>query len=239
MLRLEKISSGYRMKSYINNVNLRLENGESLTVLGGCGCGKSTLLKTAAGLLYPICGSVFIDEAPITEFSRKELFGKIAYVPQVHAASLVPVRDFLIYSRIPYVNFGKPISEADMAIVEETAQLLNLKPIFAVPLMNLTEYQKRLVYIASAMVQGSDIILLDEPASFLNGEEKYKIMSVILMLKSLGKTVMTAWRDLDSVSKFSDRVVILDKGKIISDSPSVHMPSYSFSNAPVSSTVLM
>ena len=239
MLRLEKISSGYRMKSCIDNINITLDNGETLAIYGGSSSGKSTLLKTAAGLLYPICGSVFIDEALITEFSRRELLKKIAYVPQIHAASLVPVRDFLIYSRIPYVNFGKPISEADMSIIEETAQLLNLKPIFAVPLMELTEYQRRLVYIASAMVQGSEIILLDEPAAFLNSEEKYKIMNVILLLKSLGKTVMTAWSDADSVSKFSDRVAVLDGGRIISDSPSVHMPVYSFPSSPVSGSMFM
>ena len=239
MLRLEKISSGYRMKSCIDNINLQLNKGESLAVYGSSGCGKSTLLKTAAGLLCPICGSVFIDGSLITELSRKELLKKISYVPQIHAASLVPVRDFLIYSRIPYVNFGKPISEADMSVIEETAQLLNLKPIFAVPLMDLTEYQRRLVYIASSLVQGSEIILLDEPAAFLNSEEKYKIMNVILLLKSLGKTVMTAWSDADSVSKFSDRVAVLGDGKILSDSPSVHMPVYSFPSVPVSGAMYM
>ena len=239
MLRLEKICSGYRMKSCIEDINLKLEKGESLTVIGSGGSGKSTLLKTAAGLIFPICGSIFIDNTLITEFSKKELLKKISYVPQVHAASLVPVRDFLIYSRIPYVNFGKPVSEKDMSVVEETAQLLNLKPIFSVPLTNLTEYQRRLVYIASAMIQDSDIILLDEPASFLNGEEKYKIMSVILLLKSLGKTVMTAWQGLDSISKFSDRVVVLEKGKIVSDRVPSPLPYYALSSSPISDTVLM
>ncbi|MDP4119306.1 MAG: ABC transporter ATP-binding protein [Bacillota bacterium] len=231
MLKLEKIWSGYRLRPVIEDINFSVKNGETVSIIGKNSCGKSTLLKTAAGLIMPIRGCVFLDNLPMTEYSGREVAAKIAYMPQIHTASAITVEELVCYSRFPYLKFGHPMGENDISAVNNAIKLAGLSSLRMAPLDRLSSGQRQLAYIAAVLAQETDILLLDEPTAFLDISYQLKIMKVVSMLKSLGKTVIMVLHDIEFAIQFSDRVLIMSEGKVILDSSSSNLPAEALNTA--------
>ncbi len=220
MLKLENISSGYHLKQVIKNINLSVRQGEMVAVFGKTGSGKSTLLKTMAGQLMPISGRVFLDYLPMTEYSFKEIQRKISFLQEFHSVSSISVYDMISCGRLPYRKFCQSLSNTDIYEINNAMRLMGIDNMQSKKMNTLSRGQQQLVYFASIVAQQADILLLDEPTAFLDAPYKEKLIGIIKLLHSLGKTIVIASQDIETYSGMCSHTIILQDGKIHADSPS-------------------
>ena len=131
ILELKNISSGYKGSEVIKNINLKVESGEALCILGANGVGKTTLFKTILGFIKPKCGEILLDGQSIYNMQRKEIAKLIGYVPQAHVPPFpYVVKDVVLMGRCPYIgNFSSP-SHKDEELVDNLLSKLNIYNIF-------------------------------------------------------------------------------------------------------------
>lgn len=191
--------------------SLCIQKGSVYFLLGKNGCGKSTFLKS---FLLPskANNSFVIDGLPQVAYTSKELAQKIAYVPsKLIANDYTSVQDFLLMGRYPY---GKPFSgssEADLQLVEENLDLLEIRHLKNKSLSELSDGQQQLVSIGRALVQEVDYLLLDEPTAFLDYSNKCKILNLATLLshtKNIGIIVVT--HDVEFVFKQQQDIYYID-----------------------------
>lgn len=190
---------------------LCIEKGSVYFLLGKNGCGKSTFLKH---FLLPSKGnnSLFIDGLPQARYNSKDLAKKIAYVSsKLMANDYTSVQDFLLMGRYPYGQPFSGLSQADLQLVEENLNLLEIKCLKNKRLAELSDGQQQLVGIGRALVQEVDYLLLDEPTAFLDYSNKCKILNLTTLLsrtKNIGIIVVT--HDVEFVFKQQQDIYYID-----------------------------
>lgn len=197
-------------------VDLEVMRGESLVVVGPNGAGKTTLLRLLAGLLRPSRGERRYQGRPYTTLSRRELARRIAYVPQVRPQDVpLAVEDVVLQGRYPYLS---PLQLApttrDFAAVAEALALVELSPLRRRLLHQLSGGERQAVYIAAALAQEAEILVLDEPTTHLDPRHQRETGALLLRLKREGRrTLVVATHDLDFASLVADRILALQAGR--------------------------
>mgnify|MGYP000383301288 CR=1 FL=1 len=168
-LDIENLSVGYGGKAVLRSVSLRLQEGEALAVLGANGAGKTTLFRSLLRFIAPLTGRVMLDGSDTSEFSRKQLAARIAYVPQCHHCTFpYTVADIAAMGCNPHISrFGEP-SREDCAMVEETLELLGIGHLMRRHYRNLSGGEKMRVALARLLIREPDLLLLDEPTNHLD-----------------------------------------------------------------------
>ncbi len=215
---INSISFGYYDSEIFKDFTFEIEEGEILTILGPNGSGKTTLLKILQKILIPKKGNIIISDKDLNEFSIKELSKEISMVPQIHKPSFpYTVFDFVLMGRNPYIeNYSVPKDE-DIEIVEKSLIDLGIYELKDRPYTNLSGGELRLVLIARAIAQNTDIILLDEPTAFLDYKNKFFVLEKIKELnRKRNLTVIITMHDPNEAINFSDRILLINKRKIIS-----------------------
>ena len=202
-------------RSIIDNVSFSVSRGELIGIIGPNGAGKSTLIKLILGLLKPDSGEINIDGKDICTYPAKDLFRKIAYVPQENNLDFpMTVRETVLLGRIPHLSRFHLENERDYKIAEESLRMAGI-PDFADRFANqLSMGEKQLVTIAKALAQETDYIFLDEPTSSLDISHTIEIMDILTGLKLKGKTVISAVHDLNTASRYFDKILIINNGII-------------------------
>lgn len=197
----------------LNDIDLELKKGEIMAVIGPNGSGKSTLLKCLDNILESQRGRVLVDGVDIDEYDLGELPKKIGYVPQVEEKGfLSTVLDTVLMGRKPYISW-KP-SDKDLRITEEIIEELGIKSIAMRDIHNLSGGQRQKVFIARAVAQQPDILLLDEPTSSLDLKHQLEVLNIIKEQTEEGIGVIMAIHDLNMAVRYSDRIVMLKDGEI-------------------------
>ena len=195
------------------DLNVSIEKGKITTLLGKNGCGKSTLIKILAKNLNYNSGSIKIENKELNSYSLKELASILAIVYQKNETPQeITVYDMVSFARLPYQNifFYKP-NASDVAL-EKT----NLKAYRDKRVDELSGGQLQRVYIAMALAQSTDIIILDEPTTFLDIKYQKSIMQLVRELnKSLGITILMVLHDINQALAYSDNIIALLDGKVI------------------------
>lgn len=215
---IKNISFGYYDSEIFKNFSFEIEEGEILTILGPNGSGKTTLLKILQKILFPKEGNIIISGKDLNEFSIKELSKEVSMVPQIHKPSFpYTVFDFVLMGRNPYIeNYSTPKDE-DIEIVEKSLKDLGIYELKDRPYTNLSGGELRLVLIARAIAQITDIILLDEPTAFLDYKNKFFVLEKIKELnRKRNLTVIITMHDPNEAINFSDRILLINKREIIS-----------------------
>ncbi len=212
MFQVKELSYG----KIIKKISFNLERGKCLSLIGENGCGKSTLLKCIAGIYGNYTGEVLINGVNARNLSKRKLASKVAYVPQIIEKRIeLTVNDFLNLSLYPYSpSFAK--GEKGREMVKKAVSSFKLRDILSRKICLLSGGEIQKVLIAGALVQGADLLLLDEPTSHL---DVYRAESIIKIVESLvknqGKTVIFVSHNLKHVAKVSDMVIVLKSGEII------------------------
>ena len=194
----------------LDGVSLNVKFGEALGIIGPNGSGKSTLLKAVAGLLPPSGGSLCVLGAQ----PRKVRAGAIAYVPQIEAVDWsfpATVWDVVAMGRFPRMRFWQTFSRADRSIVENALRAVNMQSLMNRHISQLSGGQQQRVFLARAIAQQPELLLLDEPTTGVDAETEEALRSLVRGLVDNGLPVLMTTHDLDRVEVWFDRVLVLDK----------------------------
>ena len=213
-LKIKDVEFSYASVPILKDVCIELAASEMLGVVGPNGAGKSTLLRCIDRILKPQRGSILLDEREIKEMSRMELARKMGYIPQ-SSAQVFPatVFDTVLMGRRPHIGWRS--SEKDMKKVLETLQLLNIKSFAMRDINELSGGQQQKVFIARALTQEPDVLLLDEPTSNLDIKHQLEVMDIIKnIVREKGIAAIMAIHDLNLASRYADRIVMMNGGEI-------------------------
>mgnify|MGYP000283040936 CR=1 FL=1 len=216
LVRIIKLEVNY------DNFQLRVENlqfspKQVSVIIGPNGAGKSTLLRSLAGLTRLPPGSVFIDGRDLSAVKGGERAALVSYVPQEHTAALnFRVFDFILMGRSGYLGIFSTPSRSDYQKTEEVIAYLGLEALAGRKCLELSSGERRIVLIARALVQDSNLILLDEPTTFLDLKHEMEIISLLKKLAvDRGKTIITSLHSLDLIPRLADFLVMIKNGRIL------------------------
>jgi ABC-type cobalamin/Fe3+-siderophores transport system ATPase subunit len=203
-------------------VDLDVRRGECLVAVGPNGAGKTTLLRLLTGLLRPAAGDIAWRGMPFSSLSRRALARRIAYVPQIRPAHVpLAVEEVVLLGRYPHLSaFQMAPRSADFDAVEEALRLVGIQELRARPVDELSGGERQAVFIAAALAQEAELLVLDEPTIHLDARHQSDLAVLLLRLKAeSGRTVVLATHDLNLASLLGDRLLALAGGKVLAVGP--------------------
>jgi iron complex transport system ATP-binding protein len=216
MIEVRSISFRYHKDWVLQDVSFRVEKGEFIGVIGPNGSGKSTLLKILYRLLSPQQGEVFYELVPLKRMNRTDIAKKVAVVPQ-EAHLLFPFRvmQIVLMGRSPYLGNMMFERERDLEIARKAMEWTKIFPFSERPIDELSGGERKRVFIARALAQEPEVILLDEPTTNLDIHHQIDFLDLILTLnRERGLTIVMASHDMNIASEFCDRLILLQEGRI-------------------------
>ena len=215
-LSVQNLILGYDNTKIIKNVNLTIPQEKITVLVGANGCGKSTLLRGLARLLKPYSGSIYLDSTDVFKLSTKTVAKKIGILSQ----SAVPpegltVRDLVCCGRYPYQNWLQQWTKEDERFVEIALETTRMKELAERELDTLSGGQRQRAWIAMTLAQNTDILLLDEPTTFLDLAHQIEILDLLWELnQAQGRTLVMVLHDLNQACRYADYLVAVSQGNI-------------------------
>ncbi len=213
-IRTRQLTAGYRGTPVLRDVTVEIPRGGIVTLIGPNGAGKSTLLHSIAGQLRPMAGCVVLEERDLAEVSRGELARRMAVVFTDRArAELMTCEDVVAGGRYPYTGrFGR-LSEQDWSIMRESMEITRVTDIADRSYNRVSDGQRQRVLLARALCQQPEVILLDEPVTYLDIRYKLEFLSALRRLVAeRGMTVVMSLHELELARRVSDRVLCVKNG---------------------------
>lgn len=212
---MKNVSGGYGRKQVLYNIDAVFESSMITSVIGKNGCGKSTLLQMCCGLLTQSEGSITIDGVNIANIKHADLAKKISYLSQSHSAGSITVRSLVSHGRFPYLGYPRKYSSEDKRKIADAMELAEVTDIADKYANELSGGQLQRAYIAMLLTQDTDIMLLDEPATYLDMSSQLELMELAVKLKNAGKAIVMVVHDINTALIYSDNIIAMDGGRII------------------------
>lgn len=209
-------------RAILDRIDSDLQSGECLVIVGPNGAGKTTLLRVVAGLLRPTRGQVMWEGRPYADLTRKEMAKRIAYVPQSRPLQVpLTVEQLVLLGRYPYLSpFRWSPREEDFSNVSRAMALAGVTDLRYRRLEELSGGERQSAYIAAALAQESEILILDEPTTHLDPHHQRQIASLVRRLnREEGLGVMLATHDLNFAALLAHRIVALRGGSVVAEGP--------------------
>jgi iron complex transport system ATP-binding protein len=220
LVSIEGVSFGYARQEVLKGIDLNIQEGEIVTLLGRNGCGKSTLIKLMLGILRPLKGRVLYRGTDIKHLGAKYLAREIAYVPQIHKSSFpYSVLDVALMGRIPHKSFFFRYSREDLDIAYTALERLSMLHLADRAYTEISGGERQLTIIARALVQGAKTFIMDEPASGLDYGNQLKLLEQIVTLSDEGYTFIKSTHSPEHALWGADRAVMIKDGVIVADGP--------------------
>lgn len=202
---------GYQGKALIKDIELALPKGEILTLIGPNGAGKSTVLKSIAGQLELINGTVYLEDVSLTDLKIEDKAKKMSVVlTEKLKTELMTCEDVVATGRYPYTGRFGVLSEKDYRIVDEALELIQITDIRDKDFRKISDGQKQRVLLARAICQEPEILILDEPTSFLDVKYKLEFLTILQEMKvKKGLTVIMSLHELELAERVSDKILCL------------------------------
>lgn len=215
-LEARAIGVGYPGREVIHDLSLAIPQGVFTVLLGPNGSGKSTLLRALAGLLPPSRGQITLDGTPMLRLSSRKLARRLSLLPQSpRAPDDITVRDLVVQGRYPHRGLFDLWSRTDEAACAEALNLTGLENLASQPLAQLSGGQRQRAWIAITLAQAADILLLDEPTTYLDIAHQLEVMELLgRLVRERGKTVVAILHDINQAARHADCIVLLRDGKI-------------------------
>ncbi len=213
------LSFGYDKKTVLKNLNLSIPKGKITTLIGPNGCGKSTLFQLLTKNLTPSSGEILFGNIPLNQMSLKEFARRVAIVHQNNTApGDLTVENLVAYGRIPYTKMGRsPSSAEDQRLIERAMKITGITALRNRSIQNLSGGQRQRVWIAMALAQGTKVLLLDEPTTYLDVRYQIQILHLIRMLnRKCGITIVMVLHDMNQTIQYSDEIIALSsRGTVV------------------------
>ena len=215
-LRASNLTLGYDDMMIIDELDLKIPTGEITVFVGANGCGKSTLLRSLARLLKPKSGQVLLDGNGVDTLSTKEVAKQLAILPQGPIAPEgLTVLQLVKQGRYPHQSWLKQWSREDEKVVNQVLEATKMKDLADRNVNSLSGGQRQRAWIAMSLAQKTDIILLDEPTTYLDLAHQIEILDLLFELNEAeGRTVVMVLHDLNLACRYAHNIVAIQDKKI-------------------------
>ncbi|CEJ42429.1 ABC-type Fe3+-siderophore transport system, ATPas e component (ATP-binding protein of ferrichrome ABC transpo rter) [Umezakia ovalisporum] len=215
-LSTNNLSLGYDGVTIVKNFDLTIPQGKITILVGGNGCGKSTLLRGLARLLKPKKGTVYLDAADLFKLSTKNVAKKLGILTQGPVAPEgLTVRDLVACGRFPYQNWMQQWTKEDERFVEIALETTRMKELAERELDTLSGGQRQRAWIAMVLAQDTNILLLDEPTTFLDLAHQIEVLDLLWELnRNRNITLVMVLHDLNQACRYADYLVAVKHGSI-------------------------
>lgn len=212
----ENLSVGYSGKVLIHDINISVERGEILTLIGPNGSGKSTILKTITKHLEKIAGVVEIENNNISKWSNKELAKRLSVMLTDRInPELMTCEQVVAMGRYPYTNHFGALTPEDKRIVQESLSMVRAQELADRPFSDISDGQRQRIMLARAICQQPEVIVLDEPTSYLDIRHKIELLDILRKMAAENNVaVVMSLHEIDLAAKISDHVICVKGDRI-------------------------
>ena len=216
-LRARDLKLAYGDRVVVDGLDFEVEGGTITAVIGPNGCGKSTLLRALGRLLQPQRGEVLLDGEKIHKMSTKEVARILGVLPQSPAAPEgLTVADLVARGRHPHQSWYRQWSSDDESAVAEALAMTGIGDLAERTLDELSGGQRQRAWLSMALAQGTDLLLLDEPTTYLDLSHQVDVLELVGRLHDeSGRTVVMVLHDLNLAARYADRLVAMKDGAIV------------------------
>lgn len=214
MIELKNLRAGYPGRPVLEGISLDFRPGEVLAVIGPNGCGKSTLLRAANGLLPRTGGDVLLDSVPLERLPAKEIAQKISYLPQSRTTPNITAGRMVLHGRFPYLSYPRRYRREDHEMVKRALAWVGASGLASRPLAELSGGQRQKVYLAMALAQDTETILMDEPTTYLDVACQLEVMALARRLAEEGRAVVMVLHDLCLALRCAHRAALVSEGRL-------------------------
>lgn len=216
-LTCQDISLGYGAHQVLRDVSLSVPPGKITALIGANGCGKSTLLRAMAGLLRPMSGEVALDGRKLQAWPRKQLARRLSFLPQEMVdPPEITVAELIAYGRHPHHGLLGRACPGDAEAVARAIAATDMTSLADRMVATLSGGERRRAWIAMALAVEAEILLLDEPTTFLDIGHQFEVLELLRHInRNHGITVVLSLHDLNQAVRFADHLVAVDRGTII------------------------
>ena len=220
VIELQGVYAGYGKKQMIHDISLPFPKGRLISIIGPNGSGKSTLLKTVMGILSPASGDIFADGVRLSALSRQDVAKKIAYLAQGRNVPDMTVEQLVLHGRFPHLCYPRRYTGKDHEIARAAMEQTKILELADKQLSSLSGGMRQNAYIAMALAQDTDYILMDEPTTYLDISHQLELMKTLRSLADNGKGIIIVMHDLPLAFTFSDGIAVMKDGKqMVFDTP--------------------
>ncbi|UNT57742.1 MULTISPECIES: ABC transporter ATP-binding protein [Lysinibacillus] len=214
---MENLASGYEQVRVFEGLNLTIEEGKVTTIIGPNGCGKSTLLKTIGRILKKQQGTVYLQEQNMQNLSTKDIAKKLAILSQTPIApGQLKVEELIAYGRYPHRNNVNRLTNKDEEMIEWALTVTNTMEYRNRELAQLSGGQRQRVWLAMALAQETNILLLDEPTTYLDMAHQLEVLDIVKSLNEQHScTIVMVLHDINHAARYSDHLIAMRNGIIM------------------------
>ncbi|MFD5976677.1 MULTISPECIES: ABC transporter ATP-binding protein [Streptomyces] len=210
------VTVGYGGRAVIDDLDVEIPPGVVTTIIGPNGCGKSTLLRTLTRLLKPADGTVVLDGEDIAKLRTRDVAKKLGLLPQAPVAPEgLTVGDLVARGRHPHQSWLRQWSSDDAGVVERALTMTGVADLADRPVDSLSGGQRQRVWISMTLAQGTDLLLLDEPTTYLDLAHAIDVLDLVDDLHESGCTVVMVLHDLNLAARYSDNLIVMRSGRIL------------------------
>ena len=215
-LKLRNFSVGYKNNIVVRNINLSVYSGEWLGIIGPNGSGKSTLVKGIMGIIKSFRGDIYLKDKDIKLFKKKRIAQTISFLPQqLNSNLMITVKELVALGRSPYKEFWEfDLNKIDQEKINESLNLVDMYDLKDKLISQISGGQIQRAYLALALAQEPEILILDEPTNALDLKYQLKFLEIVKKLQVKSNiSIITILHDLNLASRYSDKIIALKKGE--------------------------
>ncbi|WP_156759095.1 ABC transporter ATP-binding protein [Microbacterium karelineae] len=211
------LTLGYGDRLVVEGLTTEIPAGAITTIIGPNGCGKSTLLRALARLLAPQAGRVMLDGKAITSMRTRDVARVLGMLPQSPVAPEgLTVADLVAKGRHPHQSWWRQWSSDDESEVEAALRLTGMQSLAGRPVDELSGGQRQRAWISMALAQETDVLLLDEPTTYLDLAHQVEVLDLVDQLQAeLGRTIVMVLHDLNLAIRYSDHLIVMRDGAVV------------------------
>jgi len=217
-LSAQGVSLGYDNDPIVSQLTTQIPDGSFTVIIGPNACGKSTLLRGLSRLLRPAAGTVVLDGSDISRLPAKEVARRLGLLPQsASAPDGITVADLVARGRYPHQGLWRQWSDADEDAVREALSETGVASLSGRRVEELSGGQRQRVWVAMVLAQQTELLLLDEPTTFLDIAHQVELMELFAALNRRGRTVVAVLHDLNHAARYADHIIAMKAGRIVAE----------------------